>query len=60
MTPTTASSPAAADFQSIPDMIRAHALAEPGRRALLEEQGGATQALSYGELDRLKIGRAHV
>lgn len=53
MTSITASSPAAAAFQSIPDMIRAHALAEPGRQALLEEQGGATQALSYGELDRL-------
>lgn len=53
MSLNTASSSAAPVFQPIPDMIRAHAQAEPNRRALLEEQGGLTQTLSYGELDRL-------
>ncbi len=55
MTPTSVPPSAAllADFGTIADLIRAHARAEPARRALVECTGTATRTIDYANLDAL-------
>ena len=49
MNPAPASTPPA--FRAIPDLIREHARAEPGRRALVECTGDDHRSIDYATLD---------